>query len=148
VQVTKLLTELPSKVPDLVQRTYLDETLTCYRHGAFRAAIVMAWNLAFHHLCDFVLKGKLTDFNARWPVVYQGHHTKDTKQIIKMDDFSEELKESEVLEICNSAGIVTKDMHLILVEKLGKRSSAAHPSSVAIGQLQAERLLTTSLRML
>ena len=140
VQVTKLLAELPSKVPDLAERTFLDETLTCYRHGAFRAATVMAWNLAYHHLCDFILKNKLADFNTRWPVVYQGHHKKGTKQIARTDDFGE-LKESEVLEICNSAGIITKDMHRILVEKLGKRNSAAHPSSVAIGQLQAEAFI-------
>jgi hypothetical protein len=141
VQVTKLLGELPHKVPDLAERTYLDETLTCYRHGAFRAAVVMAWNLAYHHLCDFVLKNKLADFNARWPIVYQGHHKKGVKQIASMDDFTEELKESEVIEICNSAGIITKDMHRILVEKLGKRNSAAHPSSVLICQLQTEAFI-------
>ena len=141
VQVTKLLAELPAQVPDLAERTFLDETLTCYKHGAFRAAIVMAWNLAYHHLCDFVLRNKLAAFNTQWPLVYQGHHRKTQKQITTMDDFSEELKESEVIEICNSAGVFTKDVHRILVEKLGRRNSAAHPASVASGQLQAEAFI-------
>ena len=63
------------------------------------------------------------------------------KAIAKIEDFAEELRESEVIEICNSAGIITKDVHKILAEKLGKRNSAAHPSSVSIGQLQAEAFI-------
>jgi hypothetical protein len=58
-----------------------------------------------------------------------------------MDDFNEELKESQVIEICNSADIITKDVHRILKEKLGTRNSAAHPSSIEIGQLQAEAFI-------
>jgi hypothetical protein len=141
IQVTQLLRSLPEKVPDLAEKTYLDEALTCFRHNAFRAAIVMTWNLAYHHLCNYVLKTRLDDFNTRWLVVYPGHHRKGAKVIVTMDDFNEELKESEVIEICNSAGIITKDIHRILKEKLNKRNSAAHPSSVVIGQLQVEAFI-------
>jgi hypothetical protein len=69
----------------------------------------MTWNLAYHHLCDYVIRNRLTDFNNRWQVVYPGHHRKTAKAISVMDDFGGELKESEVIEICNSAGIITKD---------------------------------------
>jgi len=140
VQVTKLLLDLPGQIPDLAERTYLDEAFICYRHGAFRAAVVMAWNLAYHHLLGYVLKNRLADFNARWPLIYPGHHRKAPKAIVLMDDFAD-LKESEVIEICNSANIITRDVHRILEEKLGRRNSAAHPSSVAIGQLQAEAFI-------
>jgi hypothetical protein len=141
VQVTDLLANLPASVPDLAERTFLDETLVCFKHGAFRAAIVMAWNLAYHHLCDHVLKKELARFNAQWPLVYQGHHKKGNKAIAKMEDFSDELKESEVIEICNSAGIISKDIHKILKAKLDRRNSAAHPSAVKIEQLQAEEFI-------
>jgi hypothetical protein len=141
VQITELLLTLPEKIPDLAERTYLDEALICYRHGAFRAAVVMTWNLAYHHLCDYVLKSHLAEFNQRWPIVYPGHHKKATKVIAKMDDFSDDLKESEVIEICRSAGILTKDVYRILSEKLGRRSSAAHPSSVTIEQLQVDAFI-------
>jgi len=141
IQVTDLLAGLPNSVPDLAERTFLDETLVCFKHGAFRAAIVMAWNLAYHHLCDLVLKRELTKFNAQWPLVYQGHHKKGNKAIAKMEDFSDELKESEVIEICNSAGIISKDIHKILKAKLDRRNSAAHPSTVKIEQLQAEEFI-------
>jgi hypothetical protein len=141
VQVTDLLANLPSAVPDLAERTFLDEALVCFKHGAFRAAIVMAWNLAFDHLCDHVLRKELARFNSQWPLVYQGHHKKSAKTIVKMEDFADELKESEVLEICNSAGIISKDIHKILKAKLDRRNSAAHPSSVKIDQLQAEEFI-------
>jgi hypothetical protein len=58
-----------------------------------------------------------------------------------MEDFADELKESEVLEICNSAGIINKDIYKILKAKLDRRNSAAHPSSVKIDQLQAEEFI-------
>ena len=53
----------------------------------------------------------------------------------------QELKESEVIAICKDAGIITKDVFKIMDEKLGKRNSAAHPSSVSIGQLQTDALI-------
>lgn len=141
VQVTDLLANLPATVPDLSERTFLDEALVCFKHGAFRAAIVMAWNLTYHHLCDHVLRRELAKFNSQWPIVYQGHHKKSAKTISKMEDFADELKESEMLEICNSAGIISKDIHKILKAKLDRRNSAAHPSFITISQLQAEEFI-------
>jgi hypothetical protein len=138
MQITKLLSELPQKVPDLAQRTFLDEALTCFRYEAFRAAMVMAWNLAYHHLCDFVLKNKRTDFNQRWPINYPGMHKNGQKEIAKMEDFADELKESEVIAICASARIITGDMQKVLNVGLQRRNTAAHPSGTTITPLQAE----------
>jgi hypothetical protein len=141
VQIEQLLRDLPVQIPDLAERTYLDEALVCYENGAFRAAVVMTWNLAFHHLCDHIIKNRLADFNARWLISFQGHHKKGNRVITTMDDFNAELKESEVIIICRDAGIITKDVFRILEEKLGKRNSAAHPSSVSIGQLQTDAVI-------
>jgi hypothetical protein len=138
VQITNLLANLPQQVPDLAQRTFLDEALTCFRHGAFRAAMVMAWNLAYHHLCDFVLKNKLAEFNQRWPLNYPGQHKNAQKRISKMEDFADELKESEVIAICASARIVTGDMQKVLNVGLQRRNIAAHPSGATITPLQTE----------
>src|ERR1017187_5751256 len=127
-----------NNVPDLAERTFLDEALNCFEVGAFRAAVVMTWNLAYHHLCDYILKNRLADFNLRWPAVFQGHHSKGSKFITTMDDFGDMLKESEVIRIAKSATIISNDVAKILDEKLGRRNSAAHPSGVRIEQLQAE----------
>jgi hypothetical protein len=136
--VTKALAELPQHVPDLAERTFLDEALTCFRHKAFRAAIVMTWNLAYHHLCDFVLKNKLAEFNQRWTINFAKMHKNGQLQIAKMEDFADHLKEAEVITICASAHIITGDMQKVVSAGLAKRNSAAHPSGVVISQVQAE----------
>src|SRR5258707_1682292 len=40
MHVHKLLLELPSKIPNSPDKTYLEEGLICFRHKAFRAPIV------------------------------------------------------------------------------------------------------------
>jgi hypothetical protein len=62
VYISTLLRELPAELPNLAERTYLDEALACFNAGAFRASIVMCWNLAYEHFCEFVLSKHLTDF--------------------------------------------------------------------------------------
>ncbi|MFP5261013.1 MAG: hypothetical protein ACLGJB_03805 [Blastocatellia bacterium] len=138
VVVDKMLLDLPNQVPNLVERTFLDETIRCYRAEAFRATIVMAWNLAYHHLCDFILKNHLAAFNAQWPLTLPGHH-KDSKikAIATHDDFAV-LKESQMIQVCRSANIITNDLRKVLDEKLGRRNSAAHPSSVSFSPHTAE----------
>jgi hypothetical protein len=141
VQITQLLQGLPQKIPDLAERTYLNEALICYEHGAFRAAVVMTWNLAYHHLCDFVLTQRRDDFNNRWYKKLPGQHKNGQRSVVVMDDFMEELKESEVIAICKDEGIITKDIWKIMDDKLGRRNSAAHASSVSIDQLQADAFI-------
>src|SRR5207249_97579 len=64
--VSNLLKELPGKISDDAERLFLSEALKCYGAQAFRAAIVMTWNLAYDHLLNWLLThGKrLSDFNA------------------------------------------------------------------------------------
>jgi hypothetical protein len=109
--------------------------------GAFRAAIVMTWNLAYDHLLSYVLKHKLAAFNKQWPVIFTKQHSKARVSTIGNRDEFSEMKESELLVICKSASIISPDVYKIMDEKLGKRNSAAHPSGVNIGQLQAENFI-------
>jgi len=141
IQVEKLLLDLPMQVPDVAEREFLDEALRCYKAAAFRAAIVMTWNLTYDHLLNYILKHKLTEFNTQWPVSYPKLHGKARVPAITNKDEFSELKESELLMVCRSAAIISPDAHRILDEKLAKRNSAAHPSSVKIGQLQAENFI-------
>jgi hypothetical protein len=46
VQISKLLGDLPGKVPDLAEKNFLAEAIKCYRVEAYRACVVMTWNLA------------------------------------------------------------------------------------------------------
>jgi hypothetical protein len=138
VQVDKLLLELPSKVPNVLEKVFLEEALVCFRHGAFRAAIVMCWNLAFDHLSDYVLAKHLSTFNAQLPITFP----KSKISSISTKANLSELKESEFLQVCKSASIICGNLHKILIEKLNRRNIAAHPSSVIITQIQAEDFIT------
>jgi hypothetical protein len=140
VQVSKLLSELPEKVPETAERTFLLEAMKCYRVEAYRACIVMTWNLAFDHLLRWILKDptRLGDFNAAIPRKYP---RKPPLTIVTQEQF-EELKESEVIEICNTASLVSGNIIRILREKLTKRNTAAHPSSVVVVQSQADDVVT------
>ena len=134
VAVHKLLAELPSRVQSPVERVFLDEALVCFRGGAFRGAMVMVWNLAFDHLCRFILASDLLAFNVQLPKSFPNA---DISEIRTREDFAE-LKESQVLRVCRSANIIPGNLHTILEEKLKRRNMAAHPSTVVISQLTAE----------
>ncbi|HEY6343691.1 MAG TPA: hypothetical protein VIY49_19530 [Bryobacteraceae bacterium] len=142
VRVTSLLTDLAAIIPDMAERAYYQEALICYKHGSRRGAVIMTWNIAFSHLCDYVLAKRLADFNARWVVSFGGMHKNRTKAIAIFDDFAEELKEQQVLEICRDAGIITKNVYNIMHTALGKRNAAAHPNKVVVDQLQTDAYIS------
>jgi hypothetical protein len=139
VHVDRLLSELPSQIPNLAEKAYLNEALICFRYGAFRAAVVMCWNLAFDHLCQFVLTDskRLSDFNAQLP---RSFPRADISSVSKRDDFNE-LKEYQVLQVCKSANIISGSVHKVLKEKLDRRNITAHPSGISTSQLTAEEFI-------
>lgn len=137
VQVDKLLSDLPAKIPSLAERSFLDEALICFRHKAFRAAIVMTWNLTYDHLCELVLVKYLVEFNSQLPKSYP---KAEISSIAKKEDFSE-LKESQVLQICRSANITSKDIHKVLKEKLDKRNTYAHPTTLTLAPQTTEEYI-------
>jgi hypothetical protein len=102
----------------------------------------MTWNLTFFHLCHYVLKHKLAEFNAEYPNRFAGIHKKAKAQKIQTyADFSSDLKESEVIEICRSANIITKEQFNTLDRQITRRNSAAHPSTTVITYPQAEEFI-------
>jgi hypothetical protein len=141
VHVSKLLADLPAKVPDLAEQSFLVEALKCYRIEAYRACVVMTWNLAYGHLLQWMLKDatRLSAFNAAISVRYP---KKAGTKIATYDEFLDELKESEVIEICSNAGLVSSNITKVLREKLIKRNIAAHPSTNVIVQSQADDVIT------
>jgi hypothetical protein len=139
--VSKLLDELPDRVPDITEKVFLSEVINCYRVRAYRACIVMAWNLAYNHLLNWILKDqtRLATFNS---TIAKRYPSLKNVQITTYDDFSDEIGERKVLDICSSAGLYNDSIFKILKEKLDRRNTAAHPSSVVIVQSQADDMIT------
>jgi hypothetical protein len=147
LNIRKMVKDLATLMPELGEKDIFQEALKCLRHDAGRAAIIMVWNIAFYHLCQYVLTHSLADFNNRIPIKYpKKWKTTDLPVISKYDDFGDNMSEREVIEVANSANIITGDMHKVYVEKLGKRNSAAHPSTIQITQVQAEGYIDDLIR--
>lgn len=138
--VEKVLTDLLDQLGDPGERVFYHETITCYQHGAFRAAIVMAWNLAYDHVARWVLAdpARLAVFNAG---IAKRNPRKAHVQIATRADF-EELKEDETVEIVGGLPGVTGSMKRILKEKLGRRNTYAHPSTATVARPQVDDMIT------
>ena len=136
VSTTKLLNDLVPKVTNPAQQTFLNETLRCFKQDAFRAAIVMAWNLAYSHVCDRILASHVAAFNAQKKLTYP-----KLPDITKATDF-EDYKESQVIEVCRGARIFDATVCKHLTAQLNRRNSAAHPSSATFVAAQAEDTIT------
>lgn len=135
IAVDAMLVDLVGKVSDEAERLFLSEALTCFRSKAYRATIVMAWNVAYDHLLTWVIAHHLPAFNA---TIVRKFPKKTTVVMAKKEDFGDEFKEFEVIELCGTAGIITGNTKKILNDKLARRNLAAHPSLVEIVQYQAE----------
>ena len=140
VAVSKLLIDLIGKVPDLAEQNFLAEAIKCYRVEAYRACIVMVWNVTYNHLINWIMNdtGRLGNFNA---TIIKRNSKKAGLVITKYDDF-EDLKEREVIDICSTAGLYNSSVYKILVGKLDRRNIAAHPSAVVMVQSQADDTIT------
>jgi hypothetical protein len=142
VMVEKLLADLPGKIPDDAERVFLEEALTCFRNSAFRAAIVMTWNLTYFHMCQYVLKHKLAEFNAEYPIQFAANHKKAKAPVIaKYEDFFADLQESDVIKICRAANILDKEQTKALGRQIDRRNTAAHPNMTVIKVFQAEEFI-------
>lgn len=137
IAVDSLLTNLPSLVPEIAEREYLDEAFKCFRSTAFRATIVMAWNMAFAHLCHWIYTKHLSEFNQQLPKSFP---KADIQSISKQEHFSE-LKESQILQVAKSANIISGSLYKLLKEKLDRRNISAHPSGLVVSQLTAEEFI-------
>lgn len=140
IVVEKMLTDLPGKIADEGERLFLEETLVCYRNGAWRAAIVMAWNLAYDHLLRWVLADpkRLADFNGR---IAKRNPKKAGITIVAREDFKD-LKEDEVVDILSGVTGFDDGVKRVLKEKLGRRNTFAHPSTLKVERAQVDDVVT------
>jgi hypothetical protein len=144
IAVSALLKDLLGKVADEAERHFLSEAITCYHHKAFRAAIIMAWNLAYDHILRWIVNDatRLAAFNAHI-IARIGQKRGNGLVMAKREDF-EEIKEGEVLDIIGLASLFTSQNVKKTIEiQLTKRNLAAHPSLVVIQGPQADDTITS-----
>jgi hypothetical protein len=137
-KVSKDLRLLLTYINNPNENEFLQEAINCFEISAYRAAIVMVWNLTIDHLFEYVLKNELSNFNVAL--------SKNTDKRIKIssvsnkDDFSE-IPENKFIEFCRSGNIISNDIRKILDAKLGIRNSYAHPSNIKIIESKATEFI-------
>ena len=139
IAASKLLTDLPAGVPDLAERAFLEEAINCYRVKAYRAAIVMSWNLTYDHLIHWIFKdpARVAALNVALSRRFQRNPPTATAP----QDL-ENIKEFDLVESAVTAALISSNVVKILKEKLTKRNMAAHPSTVVMIELQANDVIT------
>lgn len=132
------LRQLLTRLNNTEENEFLNEAIMCFEIEAYRASIVMVWNLTLNHLYEFILKYKVDEFN----LVLASNNDRRVKitSISKKDDFSE-IPENKFIEFCRSADIVTNDIRKKLDNKLGIRNTYAHPSNVKMLEIIATEFI-------
>ncbi len=131
VEISESLTDLESQIANSEERVFYEETRLCLKAKAYRAAIVMGWNLIYDHLIRWVYfdQKNLNDFNkdliTRW--INKRKNQKYTP-IVDLDDFGN-IKESMVVDVCHKSKLIDKHDFEALDSGLKKRNKFAHPNS-------------------
>jgi len=122
------LKKIISKVQEDNKRKFLSEAIDSLSIRAKRATVIMTWCATIHHLYDYIMAKKLSDFNS---ALSRRRDRLNRIQISSKDDFSD-IKDSILIEVCKSARVISNDARKILGEKLDIRNTCAHPSDVEI----------------
>ncbi|MBW8323930.1 MAG: hypothetical protein K0M50_04115 [Prolixibacteraceae bacterium] len=133
-QVNKDLRQLLTFIQNPDENEFLKEAIDCYEISAYRAAIVMVWNLTVDHLFTYILKHKLNEFNAT--LVLNNDKRIKISAVNDRDDFNE-IPENKFIEFCRISKIISNDVRKILDTKLGIRNTYAHPSNLKISESKA-----------
>ena len=133
-KVNKDLRELLTHLTNPAENEFLKEAIDCFEISAYRASIVMVWNLTVDHLFAFILKHKLSEFNSAL-ALNTDKRIKITS-VTNRDDFSE-IPENKFIEFCRTAKIISNDIRKILDTKLGIRNTYAHPSNLKVSESKA-----------
>lgn len=113
-----------------IQSALLQETITCIECGAYRAGVVMGWNLAYDYIRQWIFDGHLTEFNAELTTRYlRKNGTACYDAIMNYDDFcTGNPDERTVIDTCHFASLIGERLRDNLRYYLRRRNNYAHPT--------------------
>jgi hypothetical protein len=124
-EVSEKLHEDVLTIADSDERSFLEEAMACLHPtvNAYRAALIMGWAAVVHNLRrKLVLRGlPIVDVEVK------KHYAR--KKVEKEDDL-DDLKDSELLIICQGLDILQRNVRQRLDGYLGLRNGCAHPTGV------------------
>lgn len=114
-------------------RQYLEETLECYRHGLYKAAVLMVWSAVMEHMYATAAghRGGIKEFEKANASRF-GSMNK-YREIKKRDDFLY-LGERDFIQLGEDAGMFNRNARRKLHERLETRNLCGHPTKYTIGR--------------
>lgn len=120
------------ELTDQTSKSFVMEAITCFEAHQYRAAIVFSWAGAIAILHRLVFETRLNDFNT------EALRRNSKWQRAKQQDDLGRMKEVEFLDLCESLGIIGKNVKQLLQnECLVLRNACSHPNSVKIAENSA-----------
>ncbi len=110
------------------EKDFIEEAVRCFEHRLFRAAVVLSWVGAVAVLYDYVVKRKLSDYNAEAMKKNPKH-----KQVVTKDDLAR-TKESDFLDVIEAISVIGKSVKTELKGCLDLRNGCGHPNSLRISE--------------
>ena len=132
--VSQQLRQLPTALSlTATQTDLLNETVTCIECGAYRAGVVMGWNLAYDYIRQWVFDNHLAAFNSTLTTLYLRKDGKSIYDSIETyDDFtSGKPGERTVIDTCYHSSLIGEHLRDNLRFYLRRRNSYAHPTFTA-----------------
>jgi hypothetical protein len=112
---------------------YLEEAVRCYEGGMYRAAVLMVWAAVVEHLYTAIgaHRGGIKAFEA---ANFSRYGTSAAYRKIKKSDDLLYLKEIQLIQLGEDAGLFNKNARLLLDEKLILRNRCGHPTQYKPGR--------------
>lgn len=131
------LRKLINTLPNLDTQLFLNEALSCFETGNYRATVVLSWVGAVHILYQYVVDNILGIFNTE--ALRRDSKWKTAKTI---DDLGR-MKEKDFLDILVTLSALGKNVKQELMNCLDLRNGSGHPNSLKIGENRAAGHLET-----
>ena len=109
-------------------RLFLEEALSCFEIGSYRASIVLSWAGAVYILYKNIVDSNLDYFNKE--ATKRDSKWKNAKTI---DDLGR-MKEKDFLDVLVVLSVIGKNVKDELEDCLKLRNSCGHPNSLKIGE--------------
>lgn len=126
-----------SVISDINTHSFLNEAVSCFEYGNYRAAVVLSWVGAISILYKHVFDKYLVEFNNEG--LRRDPKWKDIKAI---DDFCR-IKEKDFLDIIEAISVIGKNTKQELKICLDFRNACGHPNTLVIGENRVAAHLET-----
>jgi hypothetical protein len=129
------LNRLLARITDPIVKGFVEESVSCIRVGALKAAIVFLWAGAVRTLQEKVILKGVSNVNAAIVI-----HDTNARQVKKVDDF-QYIKDKTFLLAAEGVGILDKAERGTLESALDLRNKCGHPTKYSPGPARTKSFI-------